>query len=161
MSPKGGIPTVEELKKRPAPADPDEVASLARKSLLGQSLQDALNEMIQEDAATSHNEDEPPQKKKRLLLQQHMAKNVLEEFGQTVAHTNWEAAPAALVRGRLDHYNRMNGKWRIVVRDAQWKRRETLDKNRRKTNPPPLWDATKARGTRDSISLRILAFDDL
>ena len=155
---------MEELKQPPAPADPEEVASIARQGILGQCLQEALNEIVAEDAiAAQDNKEEDPTPK--LYLKQHMGDNVAKEFGHAVAQTKWTCTkkepPAALIRGRLDHYNRFHGKWRIIVREAQFKRRPTLEKNRRNRNPPPLWGALPATGTTGIVSFQILAFDDL
>jgi hypothetical protein len=40
---------------------------------------------------------------------------VQECFGTSVATTDWNVAPRAILRGRLDHYNRFQGQWRIVI----------------------------------------------
>ena len=92
--------------------------------------------------------------------------------------------PRALLRGTLDHYNRFQGKWRLVVKGGlELKRRVTLPKNRRKTQRkgrPTLWEAvqqvldddddnnkdgTKTNNSSGVVtlpgSLQILAYDDL
>jgi hypothetical protein len=40
---------------------------------------------------------------------------IQSRYGTIVANTDWRAAPAATMKGRLDHYNRFQGQWRIVV----------------------------------------------
>lgn len=178
---------MEELKEPPAPADPEEVASIARQGIIGQCLYGALNDIVAEDAAKEESEKQeavaqslddkdeeedsvdPATKEPQLYLKKHMADNVIKEFGHAVASTKWTSTkknpqkepPAALIRGRLDHYNRFHGKWRIIVRDAQFKRRGTLDKDRKSRNPRPLWDALPGRGTTDTVSFQMLAYDDL
>ena len=173
---------MEQLKELPAPADTNEIASIARQGILGQCLQEALNDIVAEDEAiekeksASKSDDENDEecsdnaapKESSLCLKKHMADNVMQEFGRAVARTKWNSTknpqkepPAALGRGRLDHYNRFHGKWRIIVRDAHFKRRGTLDKNRRNRNPPPLWEALPTRATSDTMSFQILAYDDL
>jgi hypothetical protein len=74
-------------------------------------------------------------------------------------------APAAILRGRVDHYNRRNTKWRIFVRDAQIQRREPLERNRRMRERPSLWDVSKDNeSTNESptkLDLELLAYDDI
>lgn len=70
--------------------------------------------------------------------------------------------PAALLRGRMAHYNRFHGKWRIVVEGAQLKRRMPLPKLRRKNIKPQLWDITiDPQMVTLPESVQILAYDDL
>ncbi len=62
--------------------------------------------------------------------------------------TNEEAPsppPAALLRGKLKYYNRVNGQWRIVVSNAVLRPRVNIDyrKKNRKRNRTSLWDQSK------------------
>jgi hypothetical protein len=56
-------------------------------------------------------------------------------------------APAALVRGRLDHYNRNNGKWRIVMDKVTFRsRRMNLERDggrRKRSEKPSLWHVSR------------------
>ena len=121
----------------------------------------------------------------KMQLNQQMVEQVMKEFGQAVARTKYHpteasssqppsanntetnnqkaSPPAALLRGRVDHYNRFNGKWRIVVQGVQLKRRVALARNRKKNPKPTLWDATEDnhQETTLSASVQILAYDDL
>jgi hypothetical protein len=102
-------------------------------------------------------------------VDQSMVTSILQAFGKSVAHSQQERysqqqkqqqqqqqrqqrqgtaattatasveSPAALLKGRLKHYNRRNTKWRIVLRDVDFQRRRPLDKNRRKRERPSLW----------------------
>jgi hypothetical protein len=124
-----------------------------------------------------------PKKKSRnkMKLQPHMVDSVMKQFGQAVAESKWTNAlsssssscgtndgrkinepPAALLKGTIDHYNRLGGKWRIVVEGGQLKRRVRLARDRMKKVRPPLWLAV---GDQETVSLpsslQLLAYDDL
>jgi len=198
-----------ELIRPPKPANPHVAAAIAQQGIIGQCLHDALQEVIQQDNndleekldekdeedskndedATSSNSQHASVSK--LKLKQHMAENVMKEFGQAVARTSWRAAnqnlnrttegreqvpkpPAALLRGRLDHYNRFQGRWRIAVHRAEFKRRTILPKFRKKMSKSLLWDAVEASRQENSTNadattsnrrsvpnmLQILAYND-
>ncbi|KAL3795325.1 hypothetical protein HJC23_009498 [Cyclotella cryptica] len=72
-------------------------------------------------------------------MDQAMAASILESYGHFVANTVFDnrkktqspsstkdqlftspslTAPAALLRGEIDHYNRIGGQWRVVVKNA-------------------------------------------
>jgi hypothetical protein len=57
------------------------------------------------------------------------SRNEDEDEDDYIDSTAFAAAPAALLVGEIDHYNRIGGQWRIVVRNAILKRRAltTLD----------------------------------
>jgi hypothetical protein len=96
-----------------------------------------------------------------IRVDQRMVTSILQVFGKSVAHSQQERysqqqqqqqqrqgtttatasvePPAALLKGRLKHYNRRNTKWRIVLRDVDFQQRRPLDKNRRKRERPSLW----------------------
>jgi hypothetical protein len=123
---------------------------------------------------------QPRKQKSRLKmkLQPHMVDSVMKRFGEIVAETKWTNSlsssweknggrkrnepPAALLKGWIEHYNRIGGKWRIVVEGGQIKRRVGLDRDRRKKVRPPLWEAM---GDEETVSLptplQLLAYDDL
>jgi hypothetical protein len=69
----------------------------------------------------------------------------------------------AVLRGRLCHYNRMNGKWRLVLENVQLLPRKTLARNRRKRERNPFWISA----TDESLqpvqipSLQVLAYNDI
>jgi hypothetical protein len=98
-----------------------------------------------------------------IRVDQRMVTNILQAFGKSVAQSQQERysqelqqqqkqqgtstaatnasvePPAALLKGRLEHYNRRNTKWRIVLKDVDFQRRRPLDKNRRKRERISLW----------------------
>jgi hypothetical protein len=118
------------------------------------------------------------QSRNKMKLKPHMVDSVMKRFGQAVAETNWANSlssslgkndrrklnepPAALLKGRIDHYNRLGGKWRIVVHGGQLKRRVGLPRDRSKKVRPTLWEAM---GDQETValptSLQLLAYDDL
>lgn len=88
-------------------------------------------------------------------------------YGTIVANTDWRVAPSAVIKGRLDHYNRFQGQWRIVV-DAlaeigpRSRETATASNNHKKGN------ADRSRSTSDVIQtmklnekVQILVFNDL
>jgi hypothetical protein len=80
-----------------------------------------------------------------------------------VADSEWNDAPAALLRGRVDYYNKMNDKWRIVVQDAQLRPRLPLSKkNATRLQKKSLWvtSISKQETTMLNGSLQILAYND-
>ncbi|KAL3807813.1 hypothetical protein ACHAXA_004680 [Cyclostephanos tholiformis] len=46
-----------------------------------------------------------------------------DDDGDADADATYAVAPAAMLRGEVDHYNRIGGQWRIVVRNAVLKQR--------------------------------------
>ena len=74
-------------------------------------------------------------------------------------------APAALLRGRLDYFNRRNSKWRLVARDVEIRKRGLLDPGRRRREKPSLWLTSQERQPAElplkSSMLEILAYDDI
>lgn len=54
--------------------------------------------------------------------------------------------PSVLLRGRLDHYNKLSSKWRILVRDAEIVERKEIDSNRRSREKPSLWKVMSEDG---------------
>jgi len=53
--------------------------------------------------------------------------------GATKTSTSHTDAPAAMLMGEIDHYNRVGGQWRIVVKNACLKRRSTTHIDNGKT----------------------------
>jgi|Transcript_22339 hypothetical protein len=93
----------------------------------------------------------------------------------TREHTNTVVAPPkALLRGRVDHFNRVGGKWRIVATNVEIRQRVNLDtstnKRTKKRDRSSLWDTSGNAIVEDpseynSIQLKgtvqILAYDDV
>jgi hypothetical protein len=61
---------------------------------------------------------------------------------EMIEHHTIKEPPAALLRGKLKYYNRINGQWRIVLSDAVLRPRMNIDyrKKNNKRNCTSLWD---------------------
>jgi hypothetical protein len=134
--------------------------------MLGMALQDALQELQTESC-----EDCPAA---ALNVTPGVLDRIMQSLGEEVAITQQNPpvdAPAALLRGRLEHYNRLNKKWRLVVKDAELRQRNPLEGNRRKRERPSLWQVAEEQrqakpdqdssGVSKSINLEILAYNDI
>lgn len=151
---------------------------------------DKDNDTSQSDDATTTTQSSA---KRKMSLTQPMVDNIITEFGRAVArckylpsadhqdddntHNKKRPPPQALMRGKIDHFNRFNGKWRIVVQPSvELKRRVALPKFRRKTQRegrPTLWEAVVleeeeedddgASGGVVTIpeAMQVLAYDDM
>jgi hypothetical protein len=113
------------------------------------------------DESTSNTEARKP-----LQLSPEISHDVLKSLGEALAKchkgevvTN---APAALLQGRVDHFNRRGTKWRIVVKNAQMRRRFPLDRHRRKRDKKSLWSLSKEKEDESAtkFDIEMLAYDD-
>jgi hypothetical protein len=163
------------MNKRPPCANADLVAKLACVGPIGLCLSEALGDLVSEcvveqiqQESKEESDSEEKTESERVPFDSTMADRVMHSFGQAVAKSEWETPPAALLRGRVEHYNGLEGRWRIVVKDAEIRRRVPLAQtNPRKKKRVKLWDASDLRqGEQQSVtpfvgSLQILAYDDL
>lgn len=147
---------------------------------IGHALQQALfndSDELEGHNNTSDKESESISSYK-LGLEQPALQQILTAFGNAIAKTHQEqhevewnprqrydgitAAPAALMRGRVDHFNRRGSKWRLVVHDAELVERKSLDRNRRKRERLSLWNAIGKGSEAVKIPrLEILAYNDI
>jgi hypothetical protein len=160
---------------------------------IGKCLQEALDaltndeedENLADEKDADGEEGQPLSKNTRIKLGKNDTDCILRAFGEAVADTSWKSSsmssssssplngsnnstlpscpPVALLRGRLDHYNRVGKNWRIVVDDLQLKERAPLQCNQRKRRRRSLWNVDKEKQVEISISgtLHIHAYDDL
>jgi hypothetical protein len=157
--------TGDSPTRNPEETSPDRqtIASVARQgTVLGQCLGEALASLQPQD------EESPSAKPRKAQLDASAVNRILQTFGEAVADTSTEEdskkpAPAALLSGRLDHYNRVGQNWRIVLDDMKLQPRLPLEKNRRRSDLHSLWKVDPAQQKEISISgkAQILAFDDL
>ena len=145
---------------------------------IGLALQQALAD---EETELGHDDDDTniDSSDKRIKLDQPAISQILLSFGMAVTQTQREqrdmqmggevvsksnvAAPVAILRGRVDHFNRCGGKWRIMVHDAQIIERKPLDKDRRKSERPSMWEVMKETQS-NPLKIRrleILAYNDI
>jgi hypothetical protein len=72
--------------------------------------------------------------------------------------------PAAILRGRIQYYNRVGSKWRLVVHDAELQPRQPLHVQRRKRERSSLWTTTTTAAPDAALKiprLEILAYNDI
>jgi hypothetical protein len=169
----------QDWTKPPPVAERRVAASAGRQGLvIGHCLQEALQSLIVESSAVPNynsgeeEEDSPANKRqKKIQMDQDVSDRIMQTFGEAVADTPWQSssqegsnsAPAALLNGRLDHYNRVGQNWRIVVDDIKIKRRVPLDRNRRKRDRQSLWQVDSQKQTEVAVEgkIQILAYDDV
>jgi hypothetical protein len=166
------------MTSRLAPADLELVAKIALQGPAGQALEHTLDDIVQESLVSNLEQEEEEgktrdtdeekkteQESNTVMIDPEMADNILHSFGRAVAETKWEIAPAALLRGRVDHYNRVGGQWRIVVEEAEVRPRVLLDSNRKRRDRTSLWEVSERRLGKRRLrlngTLQILAYDDL
>ena len=151
--------------------------------ILGQTLADAL-QMFESQApltttkgdtmkrSLNDDETEKDDNVSGIQLSSEASSRIFNVLGESIAkvHAKDSSAgnpPSALLRGRVDHFNRRNNKWRIAVTAAQFRKRCDLKRNRRMRERPSLWhvsqDNASPRTTTDptKLSLEILVFNDI
>lgn len=69
----------------------------------------------------------------------------------------------AVLRGRVCHYNRMNGKWRLVLENVELLPRKALARNRRKRERKPFWNTATDESVQpvQISSLQVLVYNDM
>jgi hypothetical protein len=127
----------------PPPPDPATVVSdLSCQGTLARTLHDALLEFQEDEAfSSSIDVDRVMQAFGEAVAQGQQEQYQLEAATRTAASADAmpRLAPAALLRGRVLHYNRFGSKWRLVVEDVEIHARKPLDPHRRKRERPSLW----------------------
>jgi len=143
----------------------------------------ALQQALCNEGTGDHNRDDGHAhlSEKKIKLDRPAIDRILQSFGRAVARTQHEQreilmkrttqpqatssapAPCALLHGRVDHFNRRGGKWRLMVHDAKIIARKPLDRNRRKRERRPLWNAME-EGQPEPFKiarLEVLAYNDI
>ena len=155
--------------------------------VLGQTLADALEKFENPCPSTTTNDDDANESMKLsytgdendrddsvsgMQLSSEASSRILKALGQSIAtaHANDSSAgdaPSALLRGRVDHYNRRNNKWRMAVKAAQFRKRSDLKRNRRMRERPSLWQVSHDNASPSTstdptkLSLELLFFNDI
>lgn len=159
-----------------APADFQLVQKIALLGPIGQALQESLHDMVQESLIMELHESDQEQGQvepiTEPIIDNKIADRILASFAKAVSDTKWHGGPkcppSALLKGRVEYYNRFDGSWDITVADAEMRPRVILDANRKKRarDRPSLWDVslTEQKGI-PSIkldgTLQVLVYDDL
>lgn len=160
---------------------PAEVDALPAASAAAASCENG--EVVAEDEArTAEGEEETSVASRSRVstaspkLKPEMLDPITKSLGEAIArsqqqqhdHPSPEEAVAAVLRGRVDHYNRRGAKWRIVVDGAEIRRRLPLEGRRRGRERPSLWEVSEGKkkqakkaGTVKSTKLEILAYNDV
>jgi hypothetical protein len=156
--------SVKKQRRNPPPVhpDPELTSQIASKGAIGQALEQALEDLQAEllappIAASLASGEEHSKLPDGAIITPTAIHCIQEAFGRSVATTShWEAAPAALMKGRLDHYNRFQGQWRIVVdSQSQVAPRPPNDKKRKES----LFTGTDTVELTDKV--QILVYNDL
>jgi hypothetical protein len=110
--------------------DTETTRRIARTGVICMALEKALEDILEESRATttfiaspqdSHKTDndnddhDNDTKHFNKQLSQSSIQPILDAYVTSVVNTNWNKAPKGKWKGRLDHYNRYQDKWRIVV----------------------------------------------
>ena len=144
--------------------DKNMAASMSRQGItMGRCLQDALKSL--QPSPKRENGTKNPAPSKMVEVDSVFIERVMKRFGEAAAETQIgdpsRKPPKALLRGRLDHYNRIGQNWRISVNNARIKETALLPRKRKSRDGNSLWEI---EGGGDEIALvtkvQILAFND-
>lgn len=125
----------------PSPPDPAISSKIAAIGPIGKCLEEALNELLseQDHDDSVHDEDGDSSSHKSNKLDESLAKTIIKSYADAVATTSYDhrtkntgyhctknqssdakhtTAPAALLKGEIEYYNRIGGQWRIIVKNA-------------------------------------------
>lgn len=164
----------------PLPNHANVINDISCHGSIGLALHQALrDESDQEEIDEDSNEGEDSSKR-RITLDQPMINQILQSFGTAVKNTQHDqremqmnrkaksttsvAAPAAVLRGHVDHFNRRGGKWRFMVHDAQIVDRKPLDRKRSMIARPSLWrvmNEGQCEPPKKIRRLEVLAYNDI
>mmetsp|Transcript_18627 Transcript_18627/g.52048 ORF Transcript_18627/g.52048 Transcript_18627/m.52048 type:complete len:187 (+) Transcript_18627:844-1404(+) len=136
-------------------------------TIIGRTLQDALQSLSEEDTAYALTKSDPPDvhgiDEKNgggdnhaecsdqgdffsVRMDRQSADRITKSFQEAVAESrichesDKDLAPRALVRGRCDYYNKYGQNWMVVIDRAQIKSRPRKFTKRRRDDRPSLWD---------------------
>lgn len=161
---------------KPSPPSDDEISSTPFASAAGamghclsQALDDLISEtLVQQVEQDSVDETNNEARDPAAPFDSTMAERAKRSFERAVIKSStdeqqWQTCPAALLRGRVDHYNKFHEKWRIVVEDAELCPRPPAIPAR-KRQKLSLWQQASKQDEQASISLegslQILAYND-
>ncbi len=101
--------------------DPTILATqVASRTTLAQTLRESLQDTIKEQQQLHDNADSD--KRCRIQISPKMIQQVMNAYTTAVLqHTpsTSKKAPKAILKGTVCHYNKMDSKWRIIIKDAQ------------------------------------------
>ena len=127
--------------------DPPEVGKDIRcQGILGSTLNDALDEILDEDIHGAIREDNVNSEGmvNHVRINNSMKEKILNEFGASFRNRQrMTKAPAVLLKGRIIYYCRIESRWRIRLDDARIVRRKDLTPKRRRSLRMSLWSMAK------------------
>ncbi len=99
---------------------------------------DSCDSSLEDLSKTHHHDADINVDVDNIRMDKSISKSIMEAYGKAVATTNFDpesannnkiipsdAAPAAMLTGEIDHYNRIGDRWRIVLKNASIKPRKT------------------------------------
>jgi hypothetical protein len=146
------------------------VASISCQGVaIGQCLNDALRSL--ESSEGGRHERQPPSKRQKISIDSEAVDRIMQTFGEAVADTQLESnctkstpsAPRALLKGRLDHYNRVGKNWRILIDHVKLKERAPISHEKKKRGDKrSLWQVGGVGREEIAIEqkVQILAYND-
>ena len=141
-------PFGDNRKPPPAPNADDVSRDLSCQGTIGLTLQQVLDELppniAQLEESRSRNGSYEPLLLPPLTMCAASRDRILQSFGESVAESQRKpSGPPVVLRGRVEYYNRLSRKWRLVVKDAELLQRLPLDRYRRRRERPSFWQIAK------------------
>ena len=160
-----------DLKKRPIAAKESAASRIIKNHPIVKCLEEAIDETIKEDADHTNNKcDQSRTEQNYIPLTKTMSTRIVNKLCTSMYETNWEdetttQAPAALLKGKVVSYNRMDNRWRIVISNGKITKRKNFIRNENsfgKKKRDCLWD--DGNDNDDSIEIdglvQLLVYDD-
>jgi hypothetical protein len=155
------------------------MAIVAEQSPIGKCLADALERLTNEDSKKIDNNNNTNYSTAK-LFHRKVAKHIISTFGKIVVK-HWTTTTTkkskrtcnpqdGLLRAKVQYYNRLGSKWRIVLKNVELLPRVHLDPIRKKKPQQSLWERSYTTSSIGPIHLtddndgglvQILAFDDI
>lgn len=97
-------------------------------------------------------------------VERHAVKNLVDASCESKTKST-DSGSAVMMRGKLDHYNMRNGRWRIVVKDVELMTRPKMMRLRPHRKKPSLWKVAKRSSDVSHLHvdgcLQVLAHGDI
>jgi hypothetical protein len=153
-------------------ADQKLVASISIQAVaIGRCLHEALENAGHSFSEGQRDERQSARKRQKINFDSGAADRIMQTFGEAIAktqlkpdHTSAAAtAPRALLRARLDHYNRVGQNWRLLIDNVKLKERAPLSVERKTRNRTSLWETGGGSGEEIAIKqqMQILSYNDV
>lgn len=153
---------------------------------LGTSLVEALNTLTSTTAADqgsvggrlevkdinsgeTEKNVEPPRKRRKITLTADASDSILSTFGQAIVDSQKSVpsevggipvGPQLVIRGTVNHYNRMGQTWRIVIDSAELREKGSVDTKKSKRSTGRNDDLEENTDTIDLGRAQVLVYND-